>query len=99
MHVLENHDSLKARSSKLQLLAKGIADGMKTGSFRSIYHGQGIEFSGVREYLQGDDIRNLDWNVTARMGKPFVKTFDEEKELVLFIILDRSLSMMTGARG
>ncbi|MBR4012023.1 MAG: DUF58 domain-containing protein, partial [Spirochaetaceae bacterium] len=41
---------------------------MKAGSFRSIYHGQGIEFSGVREYLQGDDIRNLDWNVTARMG-------------------------------
>lgn len=99
MHILENHDSLKARSSKLKLLAKGIADGMKTGSFRSIYHGQGIEFSGVREYLQGDDIRNLDWNVTARMGKPFVKTFDEEKELVLFIILDRSLSMMTGSRG
>ena len=99
MHILENHDSLKARSSKLKLLAKGIADGMKAGSFRSIYHGQGIEFSGVREYLQGDDIRNLDWNVTARMGKPFVKTFDEEKELVLFIILDRSLSMMTGSRG
>lgn len=99
MHILEKHDSLKARSSKLKLLARGIADGMKTGSFRSIYKGQGIEFSGVREYLQGDDIRNLDWNVTARMGKPFVKTFDEEKELVLFIILDRSLSMMTGSRG
>ena len=99
MHILENHDSLKARSSKLKLLARGIADGMKTGSFRSIYKGQGIEFSGVREYLQGDDVRNIDWNVTARMGKPFVKTFDEEKELVLFIILDRSLSMMTGSRG
>ena len=99
MHILENHSSLKARSSKLRLIAKGIADGMKVGNFRSVYHGQGIEFSGVREYLQGDDIRNLDWNVTARMGKPFVKTFDEEKELVIFIILDRSLSMMTGSRG
>ena len=99
MHILEKHDSLKARASKLKLLAKGIADGMRVGTFRSMYHGQGIEFSGVREYLQGDDIRNIDWNVTARMGKPFVKTFDEEKELVLFIILDRSLSMMTGSRG
>ena len=94
MHILENHDSLKARSSKLKLLARGIADGMKTGSFRSIYKGQGIEFSGVREYLQGDDIRNIDWNVTARMGKPFVKTFDEEKELVLFIILLTGLGVL-----
>ena len=68
MHILENHDSLKARSSKLKLLARGIADGMKTGSFRSIYKGQGIEFSGVREYLQGDDIRNIDWNALLTLA-------------------------------
>ena len=70
---------------------------MKNGSFRSLYRGQGIEFSGVREYLRGDDVRAIDWNVTARMGKPFVKTFEEERELDVFIVVDRSLSMNTGS--
>ena len=70
---------------------------MKNGSFRSLYRGQGIEFSGVREYLRGDDVRAIDWNVTARMGKPFVKTFEEERELDVFIVVDKSLSMNTGS--
>jgi uncharacterized protein (DUF58 family) len=69
---------------------------MKSGSFRSLYKGQGIEFSDVREYLEGDDVRAIDWNVTARMGKPFIKTFQEERELVTFVILDCSASMHDG---
>lgn len=56
-----------------------------------------MEFLGVREYLRGDDVRAIDWNVTARMGKPFVKVFDEERELDVFLIVDKSLSMNTGS--
>jgi uncharacterized protein (DUF58 family) len=66
---------------------------MKFGSFRSLYRGQGIEFSGVREYLPGDDVRAIDWNVTARMGRPFIKQFQEDRELVVFIVLDCSRSV------
>lgn len=72
---------------------------MKSGGFRSLYRGQGVEFAGVREYLRGDDVRAIDWNVTARMGKPFVKLFDEEHELQIFLIVDRSASMFTGSKG
>jgi uncharacterized protein (DUF58 family) len=71
---------------------------MKAGSFRSLYRGQGIEFSGVREYLYGDDVRAIDRNVSARMGKPFIKMFQEERELVTFIVLDCSSSMSFSSR-
>jgi uncharacterized protein (DUF58 family) len=62
-----------------------------------MFKGQGIDFAGVREYLHGDDIRSIDWNVTARMGRPFVKLYDEEREQIVFFIVDRSLSMETGS--
>lgn len=85
------------RAHLLHLTALSLANGMKNGSFRSLYRGQGIEFSGVREYLRGDDVRAIDWNVTARMGKPYVKVFEEERELDVFIVVDKSLSMNTGS--
>ncbi len=94
-----DRSSLAKRALQLRLQALSIAQGMRFGSFRSLYRGQGIEFSGVREYLRGDDVRSIDWNVTARMGKPFVKVFDEERELILFIICDTSFSMDTGSSG
>ena len=74
-------------------MAEDIADGMMSGNFRSLYRGQGIEFAGVRDYIRGDDIRTIDWNVTARMGRPYIKVFEEERELQLFLITDSSLSM------
>ncbi len=80
----------------LQLKSKALAQGLKSGSFKSLNFGQGIDFNGVREYLDGDDVRAIDWNVTARMGRPYVKLFEEEKELNVFLILDASLSMRTG---
>lgn len=97
MPILQNYETLAACASKLRLLSKGIADGMKTGSLKSMYRGHGIEFSGVREYFRGDDVRSIDWNVTARMGRPYVQLFDEERELILFFVIDRSLSMYTGS--
>lgn len=95
--ILEDSYGLASRASSLRLAAKSIADGMRTGSFRSLRRGQGIEFSGVRDYLVGDDVRSIDWNVTARMNKPYVKIFDEEREMIVFLVVDQSLSMETGS--
>jgi uncharacterized protein (DUF58 family) len=104
LHSSRQHDSLAGdrtllakKAQHLRLMAKSIAEGMRSGGFRSMYRGHGIEFSGVREYLRGDDVRTIDWNVTARMGKPFVKMFEEERELIVFLVIDRSLSMETGS--
>jgi uncharacterized protein (DUF58 family) len=91
-----NRESLAKQASMLRIASLKLADCLKTGTFRSPYRGQGIEFSGVREYLRGDDVRAIDWNVTARMGKPFVKLFEEEHELQIFLVVDRSFSMFTG---
>ena len=90
---LANNESLIKKALYLRLIAEDIADGMKNGNFRSLYHGQGIEFAGVRDYIRGDDIRTIDWNVTARMGRPYIKIFEEERELQIFLITDSSLSM------
>ncbi len=90
---LANNESLIKKAMYLRLMAEDIADGMKSGNFRSLYKGQGIEFAGVRDYMRGDDIRTIDWNVTARMGRPYIKIFEEERELQIFLIADSSLSM------
>lgn len=92
-----DEESLVKKASYLRIAARTLADGMKSGNFRSLYRGQGIEFSGVRDYIRGDDIRSIDWNVTARMNRPYVKVFEEERELQIFIIVDNSLSMQIGS--
>lgn len=92
-----NKDNFSRRAYLLHLNAMSLANGMRSGTFKSLYRGHGVEFNGVREYLRGDDVRAIDWNVTARMGKPFVKIFEEERELDVFIVIDRSLSMVTGS--
>lgn len=83
------------RARYLKLAALSISEGMRTGGFRSCFRGQGMEFDGVREYERGDDIRSIDWNVTARIGKAFVKMYREERELTVFLVVDDSLSMDT----
>ena len=90
---LANNEPLIKKALYLRLMAEDIAEGMKSGNFRSLYRGQGIEFAGVREYNRGDDIRTIDWNVTARMGRPYIKIFEEERELQIFLIVDSSRSM------
>ncbi|MEA3506537.1 MAG: DUF58 domain-containing protein, partial [Elusimicrobiota bacterium] len=66
------------------------------GEYRSVFKGQGIEFEEIREYVLGDDVRNIDWKVTARYGKPFVKKYVEERELTNIILLDASASLDFG---
>ena len=90
---LANNETLIKKALYLRMIAADIADGMKSGNFRSLYRGQGVEFAGVRDYIRGDDIRTIDWNVTARMGRPYIKLFEEERELQLFLIVDSSRSM------
>ncbi len=88
--------TLARRAASLHLSARILTESLRSGSFKSMYKGRGVEFSGVREYLPGDDVRSIDWNVTARMGRPFVKQFEEDRELVLFLVVDASGSMTTG---
>jgi len=92
-HYLSDQDTLVKKASYLRIMASDLAEGMKSGNFKSLYRGQGVEFLGVREYIRGDDIRSIDWNVTARMGRPYVKMFEEERELEVFLVVDSSASM------
>lgn len=68
-----------------------------SGEYHSVFKGRGMEFSEVREYQFGDDIRNIDWNVTARFGHPFVKIFEEERELTVMLMVDMSGSLIFGS--
>lgn len=90
---MANRDSLLAKANYLKLLARDLADSMKNGGFASLYKGQGMEFAGVREYIRGDDVRTIDWNVTARMSRPYIKQFEETREMQVFTVLDASESM------
>ncbi len=76
----------------IQVRANYLANDIMAGEYVSAFKGRGMEFSEVREYLPGDDIRLIDWNVTARMGHPFIKEFREERELTLMLIVDVSSS-------
>jgi len=80
----------------IELRARRLVTTLFSGEYRSVFRGQGIEFAEVRAYELGDDFRAIDWNVSARMGSPFVKTFEEERELTLFLLVDRSGSVNFG---
>src|ERR1041385_6392710 len=80
----------------IALRTRGVVDSLFSGEFRSVFRGQGMEFAEVRAYEQGDDFRSIDWNVSARLGSPYVKTFTEERELTLFLVVDQSASTRVG---
>ena len=80
----------------IELRTRTLVNTLFTGGYRSVFRGQGIEFAEVREYQHGDDFRSIDWNVSARMGHPFVKTFMEERELTLLLVVDQSGSQYFG---
>ena len=83
----------------IELRTKRLVNDVFGGEYHSVFKGQGIEFAEVREYGVGDDIRFIDWNVTARTGKPYIKTFDEERELTVMLLVDASGSGRFGSRG
>jgi len=85
-----------ARIKSLSLRGRHLATDVMTGDYASAFHGRGMEFHEVREYVPGDDVRGIDWNVTARMNQPFIKIFREERELTLMLLVDVSTSLSVG---
>jgi len=81
----------------IQIRTRHMVNDVFAGQYHSVFKGQGMEFQEVREYSPGDDIRSIDWNVTARMGHPYVKKFTEERELTLMLLLDVSASHLFGS--
>ena len=82
---------------RIEIRTRGLVNDVFSGEYHSVFKGRGMEFSEVREYQPGDDIRNIDWNVTARTGSPFVKVFSEERELTVMLMVDMSGSGRFGS--
>ena len=83
---------------KIEIRTRGLSRQIFAGEYHSAYKGRGMAFSEVREYQFGDDVRNMDWNVTARMNAPYVKVFEEERELTVVLLIDVSGSRWFGTR-
>lgn len=84
---------------KIEIKSKKLVDSLFAGNFRSAFKGRGLEFEGIRQYARGDDYRSIDWKVTARMNRPFVKVYREERELVVMLLIDVSASSAFGSLG
>ncbi|PID60511.1 MAG: DUF58 domain-containing protein [Ignavibacteriae bacterium] len=82
---------------QIELKTRGVVNDVFSGEYHSVFKGRGMEFSEVREYQIGDDIRSIDWNVSARFGHPFVKIFEEERELTVMLLVDLSGSLLFGS--
>ena len=91
---MENELLKKVR--KIELKTKGLSRQIFAGEYHSAFKGRGMAFSEVREYQYGDDVRNMDWNVTARLRTPYVKVFEEERELTVMLLVDVSASGLFG---
>ena len=89
---MDTHELL-GRITRLPIAARGLAEDMLSGSFRSVFRGQGLEFDEARHYQWGDDAKSIDWNASARLGVPFIKMYREERELTILLLLDTSASM------
>src|ERR1035438_8256315 len=86
---METSDLLK-KVRKIEIKSRGLSNHIFSGQYHSVFKGRGMAFSEVREYQYGDDIRNIDWNVTARFNHPYIKIFDEERELTVMLLIDVS---------
>lgn len=84
---------------KLEIKTRGLSQNIFAGEYHSAFKGRGMSFAEVREYQYGDDIRDIDWNVTARHNKPYVKVYEEERELTVMLLIDVSGSSVFGAEG
>jgi len=95
---MEAQDLFK-KVRKIEIKTRGLSNQIFSGEYHSTFKGRGMAFSEVREYQYGDDIRNIDWNVTARFNHPFVKIFEEERELTVMLLIDVSGSGFFGTNG
>ena len=89
---------LMAKVGKIRILTNRLIDDQLAGDYHSTFKGQGVEFDEVRPYIAGDDVRTIDWNVTARTGVPYIKRYSEERELTILFLVDVSGSQSYGSR-
>lgn len=89
-------DNILKKVRKIEIKTRGLSNDIFAGKYHSAFKGRGMAFSEVREYQFGDDVRDIDWNVTARAGRPFIKTYEEERELTMMLLIDVSGSRMFG---
>ena len=92
-------EELIKKVRKIEIRTKALSHQIFAGEYHSAFKGRGMAFSEVREYQYGDDVRNMDWNVTARMNAPYVKVFEEERELTVVLLVDISRSGLFGTQG
>ncbi len=92
---METSELLK-RVRRLEIKTRALTNNIFAGEYHSAFKGRGMSFAEVREYQPGDDVRDIDWNVTARMNKPYIKVFEEERELTLMLVVDLSASQRFG---
>lgn len=92
---METTELLK-KVRQIEIKTRGLSSNIFAGQYHSAFKGRGMAFSEVREYQYGDDVRDIDWNVTARMGRPYIKVFEEERELTLMLLVDVSSSLDFG---
>ncbi len=90
-------EDLPAQVRHLHVRSRKLVEGLFAGNYHSVFKGPGLEFDEVRDYIYGDDVRFIDWNVSSRMAAPYSKTFREERELILFHIVDVSASLSMGS--
>ena len=90
---------LLSQVKKIEIRTRRIVDEITAGAYHSVFKGRGIEFDEVREYTPEDDVRDIDWNVTARMGAPYIKKYVEERELTVILAVDLSASARYGSSG
>ena len=98
MSSLSANDLLK-KVRKIEIKTRALSHQIFAGEYHSAFKGRGMAFSEVREYQYGDDVRNMDWNVTARLRSPYVKVFEEERELTVVLLVDVSRSRLFGTAG
>ena len=91
--------TLQKKVRRIEIISNRLVSERVAGEYHSIFKGQGIEFEEVRPYVPGDEIRQIDWNVTARAGEPYIKRFREEREQTVFFVVDLSGSSQFGTRG
>lgn len=95
---METQDLLK-KVRKIEIKSRGLSQNIFAGEYHSAFKGRGVVFSEVREYMPGDDVRDIEWNVTARNNKPYVKVYDEDRELTMMLLIDVSGSEKFGVTG
>lgn len=92
-------NDLLRKVRKIEIKTRGLSQNVFAGEYHTAFKGRGVTFSEVREYQPGDDVRDIDWNVTARQNKPFVKVYEEDRELTMMLLIDVSGSESFGAQG